>query len=95
MILKNFFSQRHKDHKEGQKIIPAGGQPFKKVAKHAFWDDSNVRCRDASKGTTHRAPTLRAMISLVCSLCLLEMPAFWLWQCRTVLFNDQRVRLNK
>jgi len=62
-------AEEHEEHEEGQKIIPAGGQPFKKVAKHAFWDESNVRCRDASTGTTHRAPTLRGMISLVCSSC--------------------------
>ena len=68
----NFSHRGTKITEKGKKIIPAGANPslrwagsFKKVAKHAFWDESNVRCRDASTGTTHPAPTLRALCASV------------------------------
>ena len=50
LFLNHPFAGLTEEHEEGQKIIPAGGP------KHAFWDESNVRCRDAGRGTTHRAP---------------------------------------
>ena len=36
-IKKRFNHGGTKSTKKGKRFIPAGGQPFKKVAKYSFW----------------------------------------------------------